>query len=549
MQGDRRQIQTAVLGSADSEEPLLLPLEAFELDAFRRRHEHDTFWCGLLLGGCGGRLTTKLYTDRACHFAHRPDPDGQLHECRRRSRGVASADHLYVKAAAAAWLHDRGERASFDFSRPGGVPVGSVVDIQFKDRGLRVHLDQTVAPVWDGEREPVLGVSVPVDRDILISRWYVHRIRLDSEGTARRVTIGTEAFARPTEWFGLDECEMTERGLSTPAVERIVQSHSTPGPSRWSPGKPRKVPEPDGRAQGMLRRLLYARRIESVVIVTQVCGEIAELTGVSAEVQGQLEAAVRHAHIWLEEQDEARRQLFARLERAVAFGKPGDVRRLLIRVNATASHGRTAAEEAAAERAATFYASLDRGVLKVAEAEAATERAVVEAVGRVRNLLKALRGHDAYTRDVQSQVEALIRAADKAGDRLSADQTRRAAVWRQRAADGLQPSLHNTVARRYWTGRNCPRCGADQGKSCLLVDDSDAGKARTFPHPERLQPIVDARKAKQKAIPRPWRVYDVTCPDCGRGYNAPCASPAGPHRKRVELAKENTRLRKPPPKR
>jgi len=41
--GDRRQIQTAVLGGADSEEPLMLPLEAIELDAFRRRREHDTF--------------------------------------------------------------------------------------------------------------------------------------------------------------------------------------------------------------------------------------------------------------------------------------------------------------------------------------------------------------------------------------------------------------------------------------------------------------------------------------------------------------------------
>ncbi|WP_258573023.1 hypothetical protein [Streptomyces sp. KM273126] len=66
VRGDRRQIQTAVLGGADSEEPLMLPLEAIVLDAFRRRHEHDTFWCGLLLGGCGLQLTTKLYTDRVC---------------------------------------------------------------------------------------------------------------------------------------------------------------------------------------------------------------------------------------------------------------------------------------------------------------------------------------------------------------------------------------------------------------------------------------------------------------------------------------------------
>ncbi|MGW2522338.1 hypothetical protein ACWC09_36095 [Streptomyces sp. NPDC001617] len=63
--GDRRQIQTAVLGSADSEESLMLPLEAIELDA-RRRHERDTFWCGLPPGGCGLQLITKLYTDRVC---------------------------------------------------------------------------------------------------------------------------------------------------------------------------------------------------------------------------------------------------------------------------------------------------------------------------------------------------------------------------------------------------------------------------------------------------------------------------------------------------
>lgn len=63
VRGDRRQIQAAVLGSADSEEPLMLPLEAIELDAFRRRHERDTFWCGLLPGGCGVQLTSKLYTD------------------------------------------------------------------------------------------------------------------------------------------------------------------------------------------------------------------------------------------------------------------------------------------------------------------------------------------------------------------------------------------------------------------------------------------------------------------------------------------------------
>ncbi|MFG2785905.1 hypothetical protein ACGFY7_49845 [Streptomyces prunicolor] len=197
MRGDRRQIQTAVLGGAESEEPLMLPLEAIELDAFRRRHEHDTFWCGLLLGGCGLRLTTKLYTDRVCHFAHHPGPDGHAHLCGRRARGVNSADHLYGKSATAAWLRDRERHADIEFAQPDGAPIGSVVDIRFPGGGLRVHLGRTVEPSWDQDgHEPVLGVLV--DRDTLVDRWYVHRIRLDSEGTARRVRIGTEAFARDT---------------------------------------------------------------------------------------------------------------------------------------------------------------------------------------------------------------------------------------------------------------------------------------------------------------------------------------------------------------
>lgn len=551
MQGDRRQIQTAVLGSADSDDPLMLPLEAIELDAFRRLHEDDTFWCGLLLGGCGGQLTTKLYTDRACHFAHHPDPDGQPHECRRRSRGVASADHLYVKSAATAWLRGRGEQVRFDFTGPAGAPVGSVVDIRFSGRGLRVHLDGAVTPVWGDGSEPVLGLSVPVDRDTLIDRWYVHRIRLDSEGTARRVKIGTEAFARPTEWFGLDECAMTERGLSTPAVERIIQSRRTPPPSRWSPGKTEKVPEPDARAQGLLRRLLYARRIESVVMVAQVCGEIADLTGVSPEMQVQLEAAVRNARVWLQEQAEVRRKLFARLEEAVAGQRAGRVRRLLFRVNATASHDRTDAEEAIVARATTYFDALDSHTRQAVEAEAATERAAADAAGRVRSLLKGLRGHDAYAHELRPQVEELLRAAALAGELVTAGQARDIAVWRERF-DGswsLPPyPLHSRVARRYWIERSCPRCHAVQGNDCVLVEGSDAGKGRDHPHDERLQPILDERKAKEKQIPRAWRVYEVTCPDCGKGYDSPCQSPAGPHRSRVELAKEYSRLRKPPPK-
>ncbi len=493
---DRRRIQTAVLGGADSDEPLMLPMEAIELDAFRRVHADDTFWCGTLLGGCGGQLTTKLYTDRACHFAHHPDPDGLPHVCGRRSRGVDSADHLYVRSAAAAWLAGRGEQAAFEYTRTEGAPIGSVVDVRWRHGALRVHLDQAVAPVWDDGAEPVLGTMVPVDRDTLIHRWYVHRIRLNSVGTARHVQIGTEAFARPIEWFALDECEMTERGLSTPAVEKIVQARTAPRPSVWSPGKARKVPEPEARAQALLRRLVYARRIESVPVVKQVCADIEDLTGVDEELQEQLEAAVRHARIWLVEQDEQRRKLFDNLNRAVEEQKPGRVRRLLMHVNATAAEDRTEAESAVYERATTYFDSLDDLTRDAVEAEADTEKEAHKAAARVRSVLQRLRGYDAYPPDLRPQVEELLRSAASAGELLTRGEARRVEVWKKRAALGPREQLR--VARRYWIQRSCPRCNAEEGKDCVLVEGPHSGKPRKDGHNERLQLELDERKAAQK---------------------------------------------------
>ncbi|MFF9870183.1 hypothetical protein ACF1G0_33205 [Streptomyces sp. NPDC013953] len=496
MRTDRRRIQTAVLGGADSDKPLMLPMEAIELDAFRRAHEDDTFWCGTLLGGCGGQLTTKLYTDRACHFAHHPDLDGLPHVCGRRSRGVDSADHLYVRSAASAWLAGRGEQATFEYTRTEGAPVGSIVDVRWRHGALRVHLDQAVTPVWDDGVEPVLGTMVPVDRGTLIRRWYVHRIRLDSVGTARHVRIGTEAFARPIEWFALDECEMTERGLSTPAVQKIVQARTAPRPSLWLPGKARKVPETEARAQALLRRLVYARRIESVSLVKQVCGEIGDLTGVEGELQEQLEAAVRHARIWLVEQNEVRRKLFDKLKKAVAEQKPGRVRRLLMRVNATAAEDRTDSESAVYERAITYFESLDDLTRDVVEAEADREKGAQKAAARVRSVLHRLRGYDAYSFDLRPQVEDLLRSAASAGELLMRGEARRVEVWKKRAALGPQEQLR--VARRYWIQRSCPRCNAEEGKDCVLVEGPSSGKPRKDGHNERLQLVVDERKAAQR---------------------------------------------------
>ncbi|MFF2026734.1 hypothetical protein ACFVW2_33730 [Streptomyces sp. NPDC058171] len=544
MRGDRRQIQTAVLGNADSEEPLMLPLEAIELDAFRRQHEHDTFWCGLLLGGCGLQLTTKLYTDRVCHFAHYPGLDGHPHLCGRSARGVASADHLYVKAAVDPWLRARGAQAGFDFVQPDGVPIGSVVDIQLPHRKLRVHLDQEVAPDWDAEHEPVLGVSVPVDSDTLIRRWYVHRIRLDSEGTARRVRIGTEAFARPTEWFALDKCEITDRGLSTPAVERIVQARSAPPSTRWTPGKKQEESVQDVQAHELMRRLLYARRTESTDLAEEVCGEVAELAGVSPQLQRQLDAARRAALAWVKKETEARRELFARLNQAVADQRTRSVKTLLAEIKAATRGGRTEKEEHTVREAAAYLAVVEAA--KLARLDTLLE-----------DISRFPANEDPWL--LKSKIKQLFQVAAEPGKigehrqaQLSLWSTRlRYLPFPPRLAKPFRPQervpLHQQVGRAYWTTRPCPQCGVGPGQQCVVDGEPYAGRARQVPHADRLRTTINELQGQQKkhGVRTVWWAYDVPCPLCGQEAGAWCLTPGEPHSARSKQARKLTEQQEP----
>ncbi|MFI5681556.1 hypothetical protein [Streptomyces cellulosae] len=133
---------------------------------------------------------------------------------------------------------------------------------------------------------------------------------------------------------------MTERGLSTPAVERIVRAGSTRPASRWPSGKAKRAPDTEARAQVVLRRLADALKVKSVVVVNRVLGEIAAMTGMSRQAEGERDAAVAEANRWLEGQAVVRRDLFARLDEAVTARRTKQIRELLARVNATASHDR-----------------------------------------------------------------------------------------------------------------------------------------------------------------------------------------------------------------
>ncbi|MFE9476780.1 hypothetical protein [Streptomyces griseofuscus] len=466
-----------------------------------------------------------------------------------------------MKSAAAAWLRDRGRHPDIEFARPDGVPIGSVVDIRFQHGGLRVHLDQAVQPVWDQEgHEPVLGMSVPVDRDTLIDRWYVHRIRLDSEGTARRVRIGTEAFARETEWFALDDCEMTERGLSTPAVDRIVRSRSTRPVTQWGVSKAKKVPPARVRAQVLLRKLTDAVRVESSFVASQVLRGIANLTDVEGELEAQLAAAVSDAEAWLEDQVRARRELFSQLKEALAARDARQVRQLLAHVNATASHDRTADEITIADAAATYVAEQQQAYVEqlqaVAKRAREEEARARRAANRVQTLLATLqrRGDTGSPKMMRKLVRELMHAASDAGDLVDADQQEQIGVWKTRAEIGRPPTQtarpaaalgaprpmrHEQVARRLWIKRRCPRCQASAGRNCVVNAHTGTGTTSKTPHYERIEPILAERRAKTERRRRTPGSYDIACPDCGRPPGERCTSPSGGvHRARVDRARE-----------
>ncbi|WP_330301587.1 MULTISPECIES: competence protein CoiA family protein [unclassified Streptomyces] len=110
MTRDQRLVQTAVMGSAESEIPVLLPMQAEQARQYRQAHDGETFWCGQWLGGCRGRLTIKTPAGRVPHFAHVPGP-GRV-TCRRASVGVSGADHLYIKQQILAWMNSQGIAAA-----------------------------------------------------------------------------------------------------------------------------------------------------------------------------------------------------------------------------------------------------------------------------------------------------------------------------------------------------------------------------------------------------------------------------------------------------
>ncbi|MEU2779679.1 competence protein CoiA family protein [Streptomyces sp. NPDC007162] len=409
---DQRLVQTAVMGSAESEIPALLPMQADLAAAFRQAHAGQTFWRGQWLGGCRGRLTIRMPVGRVAHFAHLRGPEHMA--CRRTSVGVSGADHLYIKQQFLAWLAGQGIAAAArlpeDAERVGG-------EVVFEPGGhgcLRVLLDhEAVLPEPVDGTQLVLGPHVAHDPHRLVVDGYVLRIRCDTDGSGRRVMIGTQLHGR-TEWVGLDECHLTPLGLCTPAVEevrRLRTSSRAAFPHRAAPARVDAVVRP--------------------VAAPQATGD--------------------------------RSQAFAALRKAVEGERTfSELRHFLTQAEAAARGGASAEENQLLRRAADLLLAKERGVGISAPSAPPPRRGGVSRAGRtgrsragqaaeaVADLLDTLdrrngRLHPGELRRLVAQLKA---RAEEAGPWLTRQQRRQIAVWEERTGKAPAPAPPPAPARR-----------------------------------------------------------------------------------------------------
>ncbi|GAB2442977.1 hypothetical protein [Streptomyces incanus] len=234
---DHRLVQTAVIGHKNSDHPVILPMDAWELDRWRGAHPGYSYWCGLQLGGCGGELSDRRYTTKVCHFAHHSTaPD-----CHRKNNGESSADHLFIKRGVQRLLAERKVKGEVN-TRDLGAGPGDAVDVYLPDgrRRLRFQLgtvdhrswrraDDELAADADGI-DWIFASGGPITRHVLDRHGYCLRVRCETVGGERRVHVGAEGRDRKVSWTPLEDCLLTPTGIVTPHTERIHLSPARPGP-------------------------------------------------------------------------------------------------------------------------------------------------------------------------------------------------------------------------------------------------------------------------------------------------------------------------------
>jgi hypothetical protein len=237
---DHRLVQTAVIGHKNSDHPVILPMDAWELDRWRKVHPNYSYWCGLQLGGCGGELSDRRYTTKVCHFAHHPTAP----VCHRKNNGESSADHLFIKRGVQSLLGKRRVRGQVH-TRDLGAGPGDAVDVYLPDsrRRLRFQLSAVDYRSWRQADDALAADADDIDwifasegaitQQYLGRHGYCLRVRCETVGGERRVHIGAEARDRTVTWTPLEECAVTSSGIVTPDTERMRLSRPRPRPTAF----------------------------------------------------------------------------------------------------------------------------------------------------------------------------------------------------------------------------------------------------------------------------------------------------------------------------
>lgn len=245
-QGDTRKVQTAVVGGARSQEAARMPEDRQQALRYRNRFLGRSFWCGYWLGGCGKRLSGRVGRERIPHFAHIPDAI-EPHRCRRENTGSDSADHLYITSELHRWLtvqqgvSARKPELAGDFAEGGTCREANLDTVSGQGR-ITVHF--TTGLEGPGFHTPddlawhtrLFGPKIPPRSPLVRTRGYGLVLRVKADPGAEdmyRTEVGT-AIGTTLTWVGLDQCKLTERGLTTPALNRA-----------WKKGKAQKEREPE----------------------------------------------------------------------------------------------------------------------------------------------------------------------------------------------------------------------------------------------------------------------------------------------------------------
>lgn len=226
---DHRLVQTAVIGHKNSDHPVILPMDVWELDRWRKAHPNYTYWCGLQLGGCGSELSDRRYTTKVCHFAHHPTAPA----CHRKHNGESSADHLFIKRGLRNLLIKHEQRGSVKTHDLGSGPGGAVdLHLPAAGRKLRFQLSRLDYRGWRAanltlvddvdEVDWLFSTDGPLTEELLARNGYSLRFRLETVGGERRVYIGAQTYDEPSvRWDFLEDCRITQAGLLTPFTEAI----------------------------------------------------------------------------------------------------------------------------------------------------------------------------------------------------------------------------------------------------------------------------------------------------------------------------------------